>query len=438
MVDDDPRIDPETGEPYSVNYCNINWFRDNDTECLQGLARALQEEKPYEAQFLSEQAPWYSRFSGYNYPRDPSHKFFGIYGLSAEALADSSRDVKMTEGILSGGVLGRERLSIPRFRFRVMLTAADEEGLMYGVSWLSKALSEQACGTHGPSCGSSDLTFFARCPAFVRNTNAPIAAYEEKIDLITRVYHDVKCIAGPVVSDTFHRDGENAWGAIVEFDLAAGVPTMFGLLNPFIGISQDGETIIQDIPINEIPYPSAELAGADVTVATNYSLNPSVETNATGWTTFVSGGILSGTVASGRVTGELSAAGTSSFRAVFTASGAGGPGAYGIRQEVDISARPAGASVSFTIWAAQVLMAGSPVRVPMNVQYQWLDGGGGAIGTAQDAGAIPLAGGSVNIKSLAPPVGAARIVITVTSELTSWNAGTILRMYADALAVTVP
>lgn len=611
------------GPGENTYYCDINWFQDQDDACTAGIIRALEEEQPYESQYIPDEAPWFSRFSGYTYPRDPSYKFLGVYGLSVSALSDSTRTVGITEGILSGGVLSRERLAVPRFRFRVMLTATDEEGLEYGKAWLSKALSEQACGTHGPSCGSSDITFFARCPAFQRDFQGPVQAYNEKVDLISRVYHDVKCIAGPITVDEFNR-GANGWGAIVEFELAAGVPTMFGLLNPFIPISQDGETVINDVPVNEIKFPSAEIAqepsgmnanpslevntvgwsgvvaansgtnpnpywtlvrssesafqgtysfrgliqgvstgsnldgiakatlqteidatalavgapimasaygrfgtytgelsdahlmqgfatwktaanvnvgapipmgtvdaepalsswqsfsavtlkpatatkliieiqytflwntgplgvpsripifmdladsGPILPVSTNYSTNPSVETNATGWN-FSAGGAATGVTTAGRVTGELAAAGTSSYRTVITATAASATlGIVEMWQDVDISTRPAGAGVSFTIWTAQALVSGTATRANPIISYAWLDAASVQIGSTVIYANVPVTGGVVAAKSLTPPAGAARLRVKVVNNISAWSATAVIRMYVDALAVTVP
>lgn len=436
IVNPDPIVDPVTDEATYLNYCDINWFQDKDTECANGLRLALEQELSYQAVNIPQDAPWFSESSGYTYAQDPSRRFLGVYGLSADALSDSTRSVGITEGILSGGVLGRERLAVPRFRFRVLLTAVDEEGLEYGKAWLSKALSEQSCSTHGASCGSSDLTFFARCPTFLADPSLPEQAYDEKVDQITRVFHDVKCIAGPVTVQQYNR-AENSWGAIVEFDIAAGVATMFGLANPFIEISQDGETIIQDIPINDIPYPSAEISGTQVLVAMNYSLNPSVETNATGWSFGAAGGITTGMLAGSRVTGELSAVGTSSYRVVFTATGAGTNGEFWSTQTVDVSARPAGSRVSINQWAAEVVMSGVMVRDPIELLAVWRNASNVVVDTIS-IGDIPVNGGAVSAKSLVVPATATTVEVRAVATVVSWNAGSVLRLYADALAVTVP
>ncbi len=104
----------------------------------------------------------------------------------------------------------------------------------------------------------------------------------------------------------FRRD-PNSWGRIVEFTIAAGVPSLYGLTGLTFGeIDQDTSQIITDVPRNAIATPSAELASTDQAVtATNYSLNPSLETNVTGW----SGSVTSLSTTTGPLAQFMSASG---------------------------------------------------------------------------------------------------------------------------------
>lgn len=431
-------------------YCDITWFDNQDEDCLQNLFGALDEEVPYEASYIPEAAPWYSETSGF-LNVGPSRKFLGAYGLGVTALGDSTREVPSTEGILSGGVMGRERLAMPRFRFRVALTAVDEEGLEYGKAWLTKALAEQSCNTHGPSCGSSDLTFFAACPPERIIGNGPPAAYEDKLNSLTRVYHDVKCTSGPITTQGPFERGANSWGMIVEFILQAGVANMFGAPAPFIAVSQDGETVINDIARNDLPYPSAEINGSDITVARNYSLNPSVETNATGWTVAsaaASGASPAPYLTSGRVTGELSSSGTSSFRHRLLGNGStaatGRALLYAI-QTVDVAARPAGSAVSVGIWAALVKIAGSAATVTHGLSglLIWRNAANAQVGASVSLGVGNVGGHAFTAKSLLPPAGATKAELVALADV-SWESSATpannsdLRLYADAVIVSVP
>jgi hypothetical protein len=182
---------------------------------------------------------------------------------------------------------------------------------------------------------------------------------------------------------------------------------------------------------------TAPITSGLVTVATNYSTNPSLETNATGWIGGVGGNITAPMMTNGRVTGELSAVGAASFRVVFTATGAGTAGEISASQIIPVSSWPAGSRPSFNMWAAVVLTAGAPVVQPTLLQALWVDGGNIVLRTDL-IGEVPLAGGSAQLKSVTPMPGAVAVIVRATSRITSWPAGTIVRLYADALAVTVP
>jgi hypothetical protein len=432
--------DPGTPDEWP-NYCNINWF-DNPEECTS-LFAALNDAWlpdsapiPWEAASIREDAPWAST-SVY----EVAEKFMGVYAIDVAQLSDSTREVSTVEGITPGGVLGRSRLAVPRFRFRVLLTALDGDGLEYGQAWLSRALSEQSCSSHGPSCGSTDLTFFTDCPpdpeAFVGTYGAsdPGIVY----DLMTRQFHDVKCVAGPVVVEEIIGRSPNTVGRIVEFDLEAGVPNLFGKFGLQEGsLDPAFSTIVTDVPRNSIPTPSAELAGAAVVVATNYSTNPSVETNATGWSTSSNAVTGSGAVAGARVTG-LAAVGTAAYRARMTASAAATPtGAYIQADQLVMLpvGAPAGTRYSVNLWATALVSAGVASITGIEIYAAWRSGS--TVLRTDLIGAMPATGGARSLAGIAPPAGADRVSVYARANLTSWNATAIVDLYADALAVTVP
>ena len=45
---------------------------------------------------------------------------------------------------------------------------------------------------------------------------------------------------------------------------------------------------------------------------------------------------------------------------------------------------------------------------------------------------------SLSVDSILPPVGATHVLVRATTQMVEWNAGTIVRLYSDALAVTNP
>ena len=259
--------------------------------------------------------------------------------------------------------------------------------------------------------------------------------YAALVDPYRRFLHNVSVTSGPLERELMNK-GE-FWGQIFEWTYTAGRPWVYSITRA-VDLPITPTIVIQDTPYNLVPYPSAELAGDDVDAAYNFSANPSVETNATGWAFSALGGITSAMLAAGRVTGELSAVGNAAYRVVFTATGAGVDGTIYAYQEVNVSGRPAGSRVSINIWAAELLMSGAPVRDPILVDVVWASAPGGAAIRTDVIGTIPVNGGAVSVKSLLPPAGASYARVRVAARLASWPAGTVVRLYADALAVTVP
>lgn len=424
------------------SYCNINWFV-NDDECpflFDALNDTFLPDSgaiTWEAINIQEDAPWASP-SEY----EASSKFMGAYALEVSELSDSTRSVSIVEGITNGGVLGRSRLTVPRFRFRVLLTALDEEGLEYGTAWLNRVLDEQACGSHGPSCGSTDLTFFASCPpspdAFVgsEGSSDPNAVYE----MLLRTYHDVKCIEGPVVTQEIVGKSENTYGRIVEFTLAAGVPNLFGKVGMQVGeLDSDFATIVNDVPRNSIAVPSAEAPGVGAfVVATNYAANPSVETNATGWAATSSSLGATGAIVGTRQVG-LAAVGTAAYRVRMTASAVSAVAQHiAASQTVTLPVgAPVGTRYSINMWASSLVSAGTAAIDRVEITAQWRDGTT-PLGDPVAIGTMPATGGARSLSSLLPPAGATNVVVTAYAYLTSWSATAVVDLYADALAVTVP
>lgn len=177
-------------------------------------------------------------------------------------------------------------------------------------------------------------------------------------------------------------------------------------------------------------------AGSDVVVATNYSTNPSVETNATGWERGMTGSNLA-VDAGGRVTGELAAVGVASYRVVATASGSGSSGAFYAQQEVALGGG-AGARYSFNMWSAAVIMAGSPVLGDLELRAYWRSSAGGTVLREDLLGTAPPAGGPISAQSVQPPVGATHVLVRAICRLASYASGNIVRLYTDALTVSVP
>lgn len=266
------------------------------------------------------------------------------------------------------------------------------------------------------------------------------ATYGPYVDQHRRFLHSVRCISGPfVIQEASSEEVPGLVGRLVEFTLLAEVPWVYGMPKEIV-VPPTVPTVMQDIAYNLAPYPSAELPGEAIVVAENLSTNPSLETNATGWSTITDGSVITGAMApaGARVVGELQAVGTASYRTVFTASGASAStGMFGNRQEVALGSI-VDKRYSFNIWSAAVIMAGAPVLNDLFVYATWRATAGGAGLRTDLLGTIPAAGGALSVKSLTPPATAAFVEVAVRSTITSWNAGSIVRLYSDALAVTTP
>lgn len=393
-------------------------------------------------------APWY------DLDVPASINFFGFFATAITEALDSTRTVSRTEGITDGGILGRTRKATKTMRVKGLLIGRGREAIEYGQTWLSSAVDPGTCGQHGSDCGLTDLEWFVDCPP-VRGTVTepnpnpelpPIirpqtdAEYAASVNRGVRYLHDVACLSGPLIVNTLNSG--DFWAYEVEMVFGAERPWVYGVtrdinLNPTVPI------VIQDIPYNLAPYPSAELAAGVVQVARNLSANPSVETNATGWVAAAvanTGTALPGTYfTSGRST-ELAAVGTASMRGRILGSGSAAGTATVTLSQVTTLASVA-ERVSLSIWAAGIVITTGTIGA-VNVYADWLTSGDVAIGApvllGTAANPSEVSGKVYALKSQKPPATAAKVRIRAVFSGIAWTATSDHRLYADALAVTVP
>lgn len=280
--------------------------------------------------------------------------------------------------------------------------------------------------------------------------------YTAVVDPLVRVMHGVTAISGPFVTKEYRRGEVVAFE--VEFTLAVSTPFVFGLPRT-LDLSPTSPVLIEDLPVNLAPYPSAELPSAtQVTVARNFSANPSVETDASSWvgsSTTLTGSTMSTYFTSQRVTvsgdGAIAANGNASFRTRVLGNGstaASGTGYMSAYQEVSLASVVAGQGVSFNIWGAVTINAGAGASAitELRAYVEWRN----AVPTVLRTDVLGItttptdySGIVFQAKSLLPPAGAtvARVIVrasvTWASSATAGNNSDI-RMYTDALAVTVP
>lgn len=263
--------------------------------------------------------------------------------------------------------------------------------------------------------------------------------YAASVNPLRRFMHSVGVTSGPIVIE----DRVSANGLFnvltVEWTITAERPWVYSTTRP-VELPTTETTLIQDVPYNLIPYPSAEVTSGDVVVATNFATNPSVEVNATGWSATKS--TVPGTMVGARVTGELRAQGAASFRGLFTPGVTNlGTTYVAVEQTVNISTRPANTRISISMWAA-ITADGTTVGYESpSIFAEWLDGSGNILDT-EFIGILPSditpISGALSKKSLLPPVGTTQVRVRASAAITGYSADTVVRIYADALAVTAP
>ena len=278
------------------------------------------------------------------------------------------------------------------------------------------------------------------------------AEYQRTVDSMVRFLHTVTCVSGPLVQNEFRSSDDIHRGYLVEFTMLAAVPFVFGL--PYeIDVPPITPTVIEDTAFNLEPYPSAEMTNSTLTVATNYSTNPSLEVNTTDWTTsteIVSGSDPATYFTSARVVGELAASGTASLRVRILGNGStvvtNARSYMWATQSVPFSTGT-GTRVSFNVWAACVEFAGASGGVINGIQVdvQWRATttvlSTVVIGSSTDP--ADFGGKPYSLASQLKPPTANNALVRVRFDVT-WSSSATpannseIRGYIDALAVTVP
>lgn len=280
--------------------------------------------------------------------------------------------------------------------------------------------------------------------------------YAAVVDPLRRYAHDVKVISGPFeVSTRESRDGIHV-GREVEYTLYAEQGWIYGKAEP-VSIPPILPVVVDDVPVNLVPYPSAELGINEVTVAVNHAPNPSLELDAVGWSgaRYAGDGSATVSVAGSRVVGERAFSGSSSFRLRIAGSStaAAGQGSISalIEAQVSLANLAAGSKVSLHIWGALVFVAG-PTSLPgstpprMSGVYRFYNASGAPIGSAAtiaNAAVSEFGGRTFSLADLTIPSGAASIRVGIDVTVPTQNSTTPelnsdVRVYADAVAVTVP
>jgi hypothetical protein len=410
------------------------------------VPEAFSPDRPY-SQMRSEEMPWFDP----NQPENSSN-FFGVYILRADGLQDSTRQRTITESLGGGGVLSGSRRASKTVKFQAILTARGLEALDYGREWLDAILDADACGQHGNVCGVTDLTFLADVPP-ARGEYGD-ADYERLLQEKVRYLHGVGTTSGPFVIEEMESRGVNA--VVLEWSVTATRPFVYTATRS-LNLPPSLPEVVQDIPYNLISYPSLELTdGTTATIAMNYATNPSVEVNATDWRGYFDplGGV-NPTFTADRSTDLSADRGASFMCRIFNPApnGNNSGNARVIAEHGGNFPTNAGTRVSFSIWAGAFVVAGAGNGQAgtggkitlMRAQIQWKNAQGGDLSVTSlgQASASEFNGRVFSAKSVLPPAGAVRAVVQIiyevvwTSSITA-SQNSDIRMYADAVAITVP
>ncbi|MFE7105639.1 hypothetical protein ACFU98_10560 [Streptomyces sp. NPDC057575] len=151
---------------------------------------------------VTDEAPWYD-------PAVPeSSGVLGVLGLSAAGFSSSPITREPVPLVGDGAALGPVRRQHREIAYTVLLIAADDCALSYGLEWLSIALQGSACG----SCTGDEMCVFSCCPV--------------DGDRELRHLYDVGVLDGPQVTETQYL-GSGAVLATVTFTLVAGKPWIY-------------------------------------------------------------------------------------------------------------------------------------------------------------------------------------------------------------------
>lgn len=270
------------------------------------------------------------------------------------------------------------------------------------------------------------------------------------VNALRRYVHDIAVTSGPITVATYKSKTGNFYSREVEFTITSERAWVYGMTKE-LTLAPSLPTVMEDTPYNRIPYPSAELGAGSIVIAKNLADNPSVEVNATNWSTTAT--VVSGSSPTPYLTGarstELAAVGLASYRARILGNGSTlvSGGAF-LFAHNDV-ALPAGTGrrISLNMWAACLIAAGGSGTAiqSLQVRYDFLNGGssiGGAVvfGTAA---AGELGGNAYSITGVAVPAAATAVRVSAVARV-DWASSATggqnsdIRLYADALTVSVP
>lgn len=268
--------------------------------------------------------------------------------------------------------------------------------------------------------------------------------YEPFVTPTRRFLRGVGTLSGAIVTREFRRD--ESYGYLVEFTLGSEDPWVYGSTKA-VSVPPVLPYLIQDEAYNLVTAPSAELAGSPVVVATNYSLNPSVEVNGDYWG-FSTLSTPGRATLSGTRTVDISAEGSWAWETRLLADGVGptvntlSAGVY-LAHLVPMDTAPLG-QFEVRLWGAIIVAAGQATVGQMNATVLWRDSTDAPISLSGLGGDVPAGSyGGYNFSgSVIRPANAASAVVRIwyqfeytASADPALNAD--VRMYGDAVVFAI-
>lgn len=201
------------------------------------LPRALRDQAYTTPDDPDNPAPWWDAAV------PASVQFCGVYGLSLSGFSAGTGGRPAVPLLADGSSVGPLRRGAREIRARVLLVAASEAGMSYGLAWLASALRGSVCNT---GCVADELCGFAYLPVCEGEPPADLETDTCGDDAVRSLF-DVGLLTGPTMlkRTRLHSGG---WIAEVEFGLVAGQPYLWRQQVYITGSGQPGVAPAPPIP----------------------------------------------------------------------------------------------------------------------------------------------------------------------------------------------
>lgn len=172
-----------------------------------------------------DRADWYE-------PGVPaSAQFAGVWAREVTGVDASTLTREVTDALDDGGAALRARLKSREIKYSATLFASTPQGLMHGLAWLRRRLTDPVCDDRDALVTARYLSATPRLAADI-DTPSP-ATLDACVTPLIRTLREVTCTAGPRVTawygDASDVDQAGACTADVEWTLTAGDPYTYGV-----------------------------------------------------------------------------------------------------------------------------------------------------------------------------------------------------------------